>query len=697
MRSQAQYTIYSLNDVYTGTTAPTNPYTGQLWVDTSQSPPITKVYNGSAWKEQNGTDTLKTNVQTLTTKQATFETNLNGLTSTVSTHTTQISNIGDVVGGNCDDIADLQSDVSSLQQTATEISATVSHKVDESLGDASSSFGWSLTSSGFHIYSNATEVVTITSSGLEVSGKITSTTGQIGGFTINESNLHTGSKTSYSSTTTGVYIGTNGIGLGAGTFYVTSSGSIKATSGTIGGFTLTANYIYGGTIGSDNSVMIGKNYSTSKAIGGSGSLTTWGLILGSKFGVTRYGVVYGSDVHMTGEITATSGTFSNCTIEDTCDIYGYVYMAGSEEVKFYGSKTTMNYESWIGGTGTASEITHTISGTTYTSYSYNRPFGQIIVPAAYSTSADDGMIFGIMETNSFKLQNLLSGCSFYYHNDNSYTTYSAEAIFRAGDKTFLDATWDSSDGYLCYIGYTSGKNIMQGEWYFGEANTTSHIGTFYTSSGSNFYYYGGLYGNWYCVGNLYFREDNSSSGNGYITHTTQNSVVYSYLAGTWYAQEIYHGSYSGYRVRIDGDQVTWYYGTTQLGELESYSSGYVDVQGTWKTNGNNWISSSDRRIKKDILDFDESYETLFDNLKPRQYRYVNGNKGRVHSGFIAQEVSDAVIAAGKTIDENAYVCAFENKEGETYYGLRYEELIALNTWQIQKLKQRIKQLEDKLL
>ena len=104
MRSQAQYTIYGLNDIYTAATAPTNPYNGQLWVDTSQNPPITKVYNGTSWKEQNGTDTIKSNVQTLTTKQATFETNLSGLTSIVSTHTTQITNIGDVVDGNCDDI-----------------------------------------------------------------------------------------------------------------------------------------------------------------------------------------------------------------------------------------------------------------------------------------------------------------------------------------------------------------------------------------------------------------------------------------------------------------------------------------------------------------------------------------------------------------------------------------------------------------
>ena len=691
MRSQAQYTIYSLNDVYTAATAPTNPYNGQLWVDTSSNPPITKVYDGSAWKEQNGTDTIKSNVQTLTTKQATFETNLSGLTSIVSTHTTQITNIGDVVDGNCDDIADLQSDVSSLQQTATEISATVSHKVDESLGDASSSFGWSLTSSGFHIYSNATEVVKITSSGLEVSGKITSTTGQIGGFTINASNLHTGSKTSYSSSTSGVYIGTNGIGLGTGNFYVNSSGTLYTKNGTIGCFTLNSTYLYAGTSNTDNYVLLGQ-LSSSRTVCGT-SLSNWGLILGTKFGVTRAGVLYGSDAHITGDITATSGSFSDCTIDSSCDIYGYVYMSGSEEVKFYGSKTTMSYETWIGGTGTASTITHTVNGTSYTSYSYNRPFGQIVVPTEYSTKADDGMIFGIMEANNFKLQNILCGVSFTFYNTNSYSSYGSEALFRAGDKTFLDAVMDSDVGeYRCTFGYSSGKNVFNGDWYFGECNTASYLNCKLITSGNNLYYYGCLNGKWYINDTLYFNDATA----GYLGYTTQNSSKYPYLSGTWYASTIQHGSYGSYRISIDGDQVTWYYGSTFLGELESYSSGYVDVQGTWKTNGNNWISSSDRRIKKDIEDFDDTYEVLFNNLKPRNYRYVDGNKGRVHSGFIAQEVSDAVTISGKTIDEIAYVCAFENKEGDVYYGLRYEELIALNTWQIQKLKERIRQLEERL-
>lgn len=91
MTAIAQFTIYSLNDVIASTTAPESPYKGQLWVNTSYSPPRTYVYNGSAWKEQNGTDTLRTNVSTLTTKASNLETNLNGLTSEVSAVTTRVT------------------------------------------------------------------------------------------------------------------------------------------------------------------------------------------------------------------------------------------------------------------------------------------------------------------------------------------------------------------------------------------------------------------------------------------------------------------------------------------------------------------------------------------------------------------------------------------------------------------------------
>ena len=622
MRSQAQYTIYSLNDVYTGTSAPQNPYTGQLWVDTSQSPPLTKVYNGSAWKEQNGTDTIKSNVQTLTTKQATFETNLTGLTSTVSTHTTQISTISDAVDSNTEEIEELQSDMSSLQQTATEISAEVSHKVNESYGDQDSSFGWSLTSSGFTLTSDGSTVMSVTSSGLTLSGTISCFGGTIGGFTIKGSYLHTGTKTSYSSTTSGVYIGTNGIGLGAGNFYVSSSGSLYTKSGTIGCFTLNSTYMYAGSSGTTNYVLIGQ-LSSSRTVCGH-SLSNWGLILGTKFGVTRAGVVYGTDVHVTGEITATSGTFDNCTLNSTCNLYGKLLMSGTSNLYLFGSRFVASYDTSIGIDGIITDIITEYHEERLPAKSYTTPYGLIVVPD-FTNRSVSGVIMGVSSSSEYDTSALRSGIAFV---QRKFSSYEGEMVAKVDNLEII--------------------NVKR----YSGANTVTWSNSSLTST---------CYGTWY-----------------------------------FYSQAYFGTSTTGYQIRIDSDQITFYYDGAMKGELETYS-GYVDVQGTWKTNGNNWISSSDRRIKKDILDFDESYELLFDNLKPRQYRYVDGNKGRVHSGFIAQEVSDAVIAAGKTIDENAYVCAFENKEGETYYGLRYEELIALNTWQIQKLKQRIKQLEDKLL
>lgn len=360
MRAIAQFTIHSLNDVVTSTTAPTNPYLGQLWVNTSYSPPRTYVWNGSAWKEQNGTDSIRDNVSTLTTKTAELESNLNGVKSTVSVLTQEVNNNtgeitllsskvstlqqtaesiearvetneGDIsalsvslsgltarvqtaegnisslsvsVSGLASRVSTAEGNITSLTQTANEIQAEVDGKVDETYGTSSSSFGWVLKSSGFYVYSNATTVLSITSSGLSVtgaitaksgslenmtiagylrfggdstyyisanindsnyyiylpglrvdkassavfSGKLSAPSGTIGGFTITTSAIYK-TKTSYSDSNTGVYIGTTGIGLGAGTFYVTSAGKLYATdaeitgkvtanSGTIGGFTI---------------------------------------------------------------------------------------------------------------------------------------------------------------------------------------------------------------------------------------------------------------------------------------------------------------------------------------------------------------------------------------------------------------------------------------------------------------------------
>lgn len=112
---------------------------------------------------------------------------------------------------------------------------------------------------------------------------------------------------------------------------------------------------------------------------------------------------------------------------------------------------------------------------------------------------------------------------------------------------------------------------------------------------------------------------------------------------------------------------------------------------------------SDRQKKKDISYVMDNYEGLFDELRPTPYKFIDGTSGRTHVGFISQDIEDSLTEHGLTALDFAGFCKDPKRddsgqiiEGEYDYALRYEEFIALNTWQIQKLKERVKALEDRV-
>ena len=51
MIAGAQYTIVDLSDPIQQGTAPANPVTGMLWLDTSASPPMLRRWNGTSWED----------------------------------------------------------------------------------------------------------------------------------------------------------------------------------------------------------------------------------------------------------------------------------------------------------------------------------------------------------------------------------------------------------------------------------------------------------------------------------------------------------------------------------------------------------------------------------------------------------------------------------------------------------------------
>lgn len=111
----------------------------------------------------------------------------------------------------------------------------------------------------------------------------------------------------------------------------------------------------------------------------------------------------------------------------------------------------------------------------------------------------------------------------------------------------------------------------------------------------------------------------------------------------------------------------------------------------WATNSN--IQSSDRNIKKDIQYGLEGYDALFDAIKPVTFRYIDGTSGRTHMGVIAQDLEESLNELGiSTQDCAAFVKAeSDNPDIPGYdYAVRYGEFIPLLIYQVQKIKEALK-------
>ena len=114
------------------------------------------------------------------------------------------------------------------------------------------------------------------------------------------------------------------------------------------------------------------------------------------------------------------------------------------------------------------------------------------------------------------------------------------------------------------------------------------------------------------------------------------------------------------------------------------------------------INTSDREKKESVVYGLYKLDGLLDKLEPCTFRFKNGTSGRLHAGFVAQDVEAALEELGLTTMDFAGLIKSPRRDGEgketgAYdYGLRYTEFIPINTWEIQKLKTRVTELEQRL-
>lgn len=127
------------------------------------------------------------------------------------------------------------------------------------------------------------------------------------------------------------------------------------------------------------------------------------------------------------------------------------------------------------------------------------------------------------------------------------------------------------------------------------------------------------------------------------------------------------------------------------------------------------INTSDLKEKRDVEKLDDKYIQMFDLIEPYSYMTINGD--RVHTGFIAQYVEDAMEQVGLTIEELGFLCkdarnieeedehgnilsktpVLDEDGNQIYdYGLRYSEYIAICVAKIKQQEKRIDELEAKL-
>ena len=467
---------------------------------------------------------------------------------------------------------------SRITANATEIAAKVS-----TTGGAASSFAWSLTTSGFVLTSNNTEVMKVTSSGLNITGRITSTSGTIGGWIISSTEIYKGS-----------------VGINASNEHTKNS---LVTTGT----------------------------SPVRFYAGSGDR------INGKFVVLDDGSLYASAAKIEGTITANSGSFSNCTIDETCTIKGTLT-----------ADTICNNDKSMQAEGS---INFVGSGNTSLAQ-YNMRIvdkSSSMMRASCSVSDSSGLMSAALT------------CTYKYTISGT-TAYGTCGI--------------SATGELCsitghYIGITADRS---GSDYI-KLDATS-----VTVTGSSTF-----------TGSATFLQSNSSQG-FFIRH---NYTVQLPAGGGYAFLQMYTKTNLAVSHYMDYDAgrymvYSWNY-TIGIGS----SNGSNQLYGTWYCNGS-VINSSDRNTKNSIADIDEKYDTLFDGLRARLYRYNDGTSGRLHSGFVAQEVEEAMQAANVPTSDFAAFCVDGAGTDKERCGLRYEEFVSLNTWQIQKLKAHLQEVENRL-
>lgn len=317
----------------------------------------------------------------------------------------------------------------------------------------------------------------------------------------------------------------------------------------------------------------------------------------------------------------------------------------------------------------------TIGGWTITNHSFQSTSGSKTTGLQIPSSGTWAIAVGSPSVDSW------SNAPFRVNHSGSLYATAANitgTITASGGK--IDA-WTIGNGGMYYVNGSSGCGLVGDSRH---ANIAFYAGANTTNIGGapfRVYHDGSLYAsNANITGTISVGSVLGNSSNGFsITRETVSS----------YTDSWFKASYDGYTTRIGAKGVLL---GSPGGDTPNYSH-------------RDWFTilsvspGSDIRMKKDIvyLSDEDNLENFYTFLKPCSFYYNekagdDTEIGKIHFGYIAQDVKQELETYG--IKNSAMVR--QRMMPDKYYTLLKDEFIALNTWQIQKLKNRIKELEKKL-
>ncbi len=148
-----------------------------------------------------------------------------------------------------------------------------------------------------------------------------------------------------------------------------------------------------------------------------------------------------------------------------------------------------------------------------------------------------------------------------------------------------------------------------------------------------------------------------------------------------------NNNYGAYTTYTNADGSTYF----NVGKSASNIFNIVDNNNTgvyMASDGNSFTSTSDARLKKDIVPLQNPTETLL-KLQPCTYKWKTqtDDDNKKHVGFIAQEVEEVLP---NLVNENTY------PDGSTYKGVAATDLVPYLVSMNNSLDQRIQELKHKI-